>query len=193
MKVFRNHNVIKEVNMRNLKAVLGIAAMLFLSGVAAAQTDDVSHDVIMNVHAIAVIDVTTASVTLEVTAPLLGGDDPQDDTDASTYLQYTSTVASGLTRSITAAWDTGDTAPAGCLLKLVATTQGGKKGSPEAQITMSDVAQPIITGIGSCATGRGTSSGANLTYTLEVDDVESLIAGESKTATVTFTLTDDGA
>jgi len=176
--------------MRNLKqTVLGIALVLALSGLGIAQAT-ASHTVTMNVQAIARIAVT-ANVVLDITAPVFAGDYPADDTDNTAYLQYTVVVSPGQTKNVTAAWASGDTAPAGCELWLTATPQvGGNRGSSAGQIIMSDSAQPVITGIGSCATGRGAGQGAMLTYTLHVSDFTALVAGETQVATVTFTLID---
>lgn len=171
--------------------LLATALCLGLSGVALAATDNTTQSVTMTVNEIAVIDVTGNPATLTVTAPVAGGDVPQNATDNSTYAQYTSTVASGLTRSITAARDSSGTAPAGCSLKVVASGISGNEGSAAAQITITTSAQDIITGIGSCNTGTNATDGAQLTYTLSVDTVTSLVAAESKTATITLTLADD--
>ena len=135
------------------------------------------------------------AITLTVTAPATAGDDFVDGTDNSRYLQYSSNVIAGQTRTITANWAAGNTAPAGCSLRLEVTAinvpPGHQGGSPAGRISMSTTATPIVTGIGGCATGTAATSGAQLTYTLQVDTPGSLVAGASTTVTVTFTLQDD--
>jgi hypothetical protein len=162
---------------------------MFIAGIVFA-ADNAAHDVILNVNEVCLIDLnSTATITLNTIAPAAGGMDPTGDTDASKLLQYTSLVPSGQTRLITANWDALDAAPAGTSLRLVATSVPAGCGSAGAQITLSNLAQNVITGIGSCATGVG-ANGAALLYTFSVDTVGSLVVGDTSTVTVTFTLSD---
>ena len=177
--------------MRNLKAIiagailgLGLVALTF----AVATT---AQTVTLQVNAICVLAVTGNPGTLTVSAPASGGQTPSNPSSNTTYAQYTSTVPASQSRKLTAAWGGTDAAPAGCSLKLAATPSGGtNQGSTAGQITLSATAQDLVTAIKSCATGTGASNGAQLAYTLSVDTVTSLVASESKTATVTLTLTD---
>ena len=179
--------------MKKMKSLILTASLvLFLAGFAAAQTDTASHNVTMVVDPIAVIGVAGGNITITVAAPDNGGETPANPTDTTCYVQYTSTVASGLTRIITAEWGAADVAPAGCSLLVLATPSGGtNEGITGGQQTISNSAENVITGIGSCATGTGGTDGAQLTYTLSVDTLTSLVAGESQTATLTYTLLDD--
>ena len=180
------------MNMRKVKAIL-IGAMfgLGLVGLTFAASSTSTQTVAMQVNAICVAAVTGNPSTLTVTAPTTGGQTPVSVTSATTYVQYTSTVASGTARKITAKWETGDAAPAGCALKLQATPAGGtNQGSTAGQITMTSTAQDIVTTIRSCATGSGGTFGAQLSYALDVSDATALVAAESKTATISLTLTD---
>jgi hypothetical protein len=162
---------------------------MFIAGIVFA-ADTAAHDVILNVNEVCLIDLnSTATITLNTIAPATGGMDPTGDTDASKLLQYTSLVPSGLTRVITANWDATDAAPAGTSLRLQATSVPAGCGTAGAQITLSNVAQNIITAIGSCATGVG-ANGAALLYTFSVDNVNNLVVGDTSTVTVTFTLSD---
>jgi hypothetical protein len=167
-----------------------LLAPLLTVGFLLAQ-DTATQTVTMRVSEICVIDVTGNPSVLVIVPPSDGGDTPANPSDSSTYAQYTSVVASGKTRSITAQWAAGDAAPSGCELQLQAQPAGGNQGTSAGTITLSSTPQNIVTGIGSCATGRGSTQGARLTYTLVINDVESLVAGEEKTVTVTLTLTDD--
>jgi len=177
--------------MRVFKAVLvgavcslGLAGLMFAAATA-------NQTVSMQVNAICVLGVTGSPSTLTVSAPATGGDTPSNPSSNTTYAQYTSTVGASTTRKLTAAWGGSDAAPAGCSLKLTATPSGGtNQGTSAGQITMSATAQDVITTIKSCATGTGGSNGAQLTYVLSVDTVTSLVAAESKSATITLTLTD---
>ena len=177
--------------MKTLKALLvGVVSCLVIAGFALA-VSTANQTVTMQVNAICVLGVTGNPSTLTVSAPATGGQTPSNPSSNTTYAQYTSTVASATTRKLTAAWGGSDAAPAGCSLKLAATPSGGtNQGTTAGEITMSGTAQDVVTTIGSCATGTGPTSGAQLTYTLSVDTVTSLVASESKSATVTLTLTD---
>ena len=177
--------------MKHLKAILiGTVFGLGFVGLTFA-VSTTTQTVTMQVNSICLIAVTGNPSTLSVSAPATGGQSPVNGSSTSTYAQYTSTVASGTTRKITAKWEAGDAAPAGCALKLTATPSGGtNQGTSAGQITVSSTAQDAVTTIRSCVTGTGGSSGAQLSYSLEVSDATALVAGESKTATVSLTLTD---
>jgi len=177
--------------MKAFKAiVVGIACGLGIAGLMFASSQ-ANQTVSMQVNAICVLGVTGNPSTLTVSAPATGGDTPSNPSSTSTYAQYTSTVGAATTRKITAAWGGSDAAPAGCSLKLTATPSGGtNQGTSAGQITMSDTAQDVVTTIRSCATVTGGSNGAQLSYVLSVDTVTSLVAAESKSATITLTLTD---
>ena len=175
-----------------MKRIITICVFIWLlaTGTLFALSDTTSHDVTMQVNEIALIDLNnTAAITLTTNNPANGGDDPLGDTDSTKLLQYTSLAGAALSRNITAQWGATDTAPAGTSLKLQATSIPAGCGTAAAQVTLSNVGQNLITGIGSCATGTG-ASGAALTYTFSIDTVGSLVVGETQTVTVTFTLTD---
>ncbi|MGQ9779876.1 MAG: hypothetical protein ACUVRM_08380, partial [Bacillota bacterium] len=160
-----------------------------LFGVSEAVSDTATQSVTMTVNEIAVIDVAGGNVTLTITAPTQGGAPPANPTNNSTYLQYTSTVPTATTRKITAAFGATDAPPTGTSLKLSATVPAGM-GTAAPQLTLSSTAGDLVTGIGSVYTGTGTTNGAQLNYTLSIDNFSQLVVGESKTVTVTFTLTD---
>jgi len=177
--------------MKTLKTILmGVVSALGIVGFISAATT-VNQTVTMQVNAICVLAVTGNPSTLTVSAPASGGQTPTNPSSSATYAQYTSTVPASQSRKLTAAWGASDAAPAGCSLKLSATPSGGtNQGATAGQITLSATAQDIVTTIKSCATGTSASNGAQLTYTLSVDTLTSLVASESKTATITLTLTD---
>ena len=174
-----------------LKAILfGAVCGLGLTGLMFASATT-TQTVTMQVNAIGVLAVSGNPSTLTVSAPAVGGETPSNASNNGTYVQYTSTVGASNSRKLTAAWSGSDAAPAGCSLKLTATPSGGtNEGSTAGQITVSSTAQDLVTTIKSCATGTGGTSGAQLTYLLAVTSMTDLVAGESKSATVTLTLTD---
>ena len=176
--------------MRKLKTLVLTSAFMLLLGSVVLIADSDAHTVTMTVDSIAVLSLTGGNVTLTVEAPAQGGQTPSSVSSNTNYLQYTSTVPSAQARALTVAWGASDAAPGGCSLKIQATPTGGSEGSTAGQVTITNSAQNVVTSVGSCATGTGGSDGAQLTYTLSVDDMSSLVAGESKQATVTYTLTD---
>lgn len=170
---------------------LTVPLLLLLAGSALGQANVDSHTVTMQVADMAVLNLVGGNITLSIAAPGTGGQQPADDTDATCYLQYTATVPSAQTRTITVAWGGADSAPAGCSLRVTATPSGtAGEGSTAGQRTISSSAQTVVTGIGSCYTGTGGTDGANLSYVLTVTDPASLVSGDSEVATVTYTLTD---
>jgi hypothetical protein len=175
---------------RRKSLILSASLILFLVGTVMAQTDTASHTVTMNINEIAVLNLIGGNITMTVEAPGNGGETPANPADSNCYLQYTSTVADTLTRTIEVAWGGSDAAPAGCSL-LVTATPGAGEGTASAQRTISSTGQTVVTAIGSCATGTGGADGAQLAYVLSVNDVSSLLSDGDKTATITYTLTDD--
>jgi hypothetical protein len=179
--------------MRKLAIVLLTAALLLgLAGVktALSDSDTASHGVTMEVIEIAAMGLNnTNTITLTIDTASSGGASAQDDTDTSKLLQYTSLVSGSTHRSITAQWGSSDVAPDGTQLNLEATSVPTDCGASAGAITLSSTSKPIITGIGSCATGVGPN-GAELTYTLSVLNFTQLKAGDNTTVTITYTLTD---
>lgn len=179
--------------MKTMKIFLaGTVLTLGLAGLTFAETT-ATQMVVMQIGSIAVLGVSGSPAALIVTAPALGGDTPSNPTDSTTYAQYTSTVATSVTRRLQANWaSVVDAAPAGCSLRLTVTPAGlQKQGSSAGQITMTSTATDIVTGIGSCATGVGPTSGAQLAYALWIDTMTDLVAGDNRTVTITLTLTDN--
>ena len=175
--------------MRSIDRWMSFPIVFFLTAVFLPAQTQASHPVTINIQSIAALAIVGGNITLTVDSPASGGDPPDPVRDRSCFLQYTSTVGIGQTRSVSAAWGLTDDAPAGCRLRLRAVPESGE-GVSSGGIRVKETAQSIITEIGLCATGTGDSDGAQLRYTLRVNDVTSLVAGESRTVMVTFTLTD---
>ena len=177
----------KRINIIFLSFTFLLAGVGFLSALSDTAN---THDVTMNIVEIALIDLNdTGLVTLAISAPALGGQDPVGDSDNSKLLQYTIVVSGATTRNVTINWGGADSAPAGTSLLAEATSVPVGCGTAGAQVTVGVGAQSIITGIGSCATGTG-GSGAQITYTFSVDTVSSLDVADDQTVTITYTLTD---
>jgi hypothetical protein len=163
---------------------IGFAGTLFAA-------DTANQSVQLNVDEVCVIAVTGDPAALNITAPATGGQPPASASDNSTYAQYTSVVCGAAKRSLTANWGGADAAPSGCSLSLEVTSLTAGCGSiVVGGITVSSMAQNIVTTIGSCATGTGATDGAQLTYTLGVSDHTQLDSCDDQTVTITLTLTD---
>jgi len=188
--VFNNTQREENSTMKRMKGfyVAGLV-ILGLAGLAFAQTDVANHNVNITVNAIAQLALIggDAAVSVDDTG-ITAGELPNVNEDATTYLQYTSIIASGLTRKITAVTDGNE--PAGCELKASATTGGGTEGSGLSDVALSTSAADVVTGIGACATGTGATDGANITYGLNLT-FASLVETGSTAVQVTWTLTDD--
>lgn len=129
--------------------------------------------------------------SLAFVTPVYGGA-IADATSSGSWLNYTSVVDALLTNRIQVKI-TG-TVPAGTTLKVAAataTTGDGTRGTSPAVVTLGATDQDLITGIGSCYTGTGASSGANLTYTWSVTPTgyASLVSNATASnITVTYTI-----
>lgn len=174
----------------NIRKSAIVFVSLFLIGGWILADDTATQSFRLSVLDICVLGVTGNPSELVIQAPGAGGVTPDNPTDDSTYVVYTSIVGSGQNRIITAQWGESDAAPAGCSLRLEVTEIGGlNEGSAAGEVTMSSTPGTIISSIGSCATGVG-AGGAKLKYTLSVDTLTSLVAGEQKDVTITLTMTD---
>lgn len=162
-------------------------------------TNEDSHSVSVNIPEVALLDLEgTTAITLTPTSPAEAGD-PFDFSSAfnkSIWVNYSSVVKEGKSRTVTAAITTGSV-PAGLNLKVTAGTYtgtgNGTLGKPSAKITLSETAQKVITNIGSCYTENGSGKGHNLTYELELisdSKYNELVEGNTP-VTITYTLTDD--
>jgi hypothetical protein len=181
--------MIKSLRSRSLKTVFAATLCAFLLAGQIRSATTATTAVSVTIASFCLVAVTSSSVNLTIANPATPGGVPSNATSTSTYAQYSSAVASGVTRRITAAWATGNSAPTGCELRLTV-TPGSGQGTSAGQILLSTTDQNIITSIGGCATGTGATSGAQLAYALNIITMTSLVANENKSATITLTLTD---
>ncbi len=162
--------------------------LLFCTVQLYAPQDDIAVSVTVN-EICSIGFSSTATLTLNLLPPTVAGGIPAVNTDSSKLLQYSSLVPSGVVRTITANWDSIDTAPAGTTLSLEATNIPSGCGSESSELTLSPTSQTLITNIGGCNTGTGTN-GVTLAYRFSVNNMTQLAAGTFETVTITFTLTD---
>jgi hypothetical protein len=178
-----------------MKQALTIVFIFCLIGVGSlfAANDSANHDVVITINEVVLIDIApdTTAINLASIAPLVGGDAVTGSSNSTKYLQYTSLVAGGTTREVQARLDALPTVTGVSVSLVSADPAGGpEEGTAGPAVTLSTVDQAIITAISSCATGTAATDGANLTYTLVIDDVSQLVVGATDTVNVTLTLTD---
>lgn len=169
----------------SLFTVLLVAAFSTQMTAQTAQTATAKHTVTVTMPEIALLDIVGTSgknVALGFTSPTASADGTpeaglaiaQNSTPHNKVsLVYTSLVATGKTRRISVKSDAA--LPTGLVLTLAPQAVGaegfGAKGTAVGTaIVITDSDQDVVTGIGSCYTGRTVgSSGSELIYSVEWD------------------------
>jgi hypothetical protein len=106
------------------------------------------------------------------------------------YINFTSAVNLGVTRTITAQITSGSI-PSGMSLKLTITPASGMvgtRGTNVSSINLSGTQQVIVSGIGGSYTGLGSGYGYNLKFELVISDYSQLRSG-STSLSITFSIT----
>ena len=167
------------------KVLLMVLALLVIGAGAAFGQLTATHDIVIDITAVAAIAVDTPAVdvTLNTIAPLLPGD-PVGGSSGNKAIFYTVLTPLGNPYRITAAVDAIQ--PAGTAVSVTATPGAGN--GTGATITLDTVAQNLITAIGSTATGRDPLTAPDLEYTLVITDSTQLVPGSGTRITVTLTL-----
>ncbi|HKJ79431.1 MAG TPA: hypothetical protein VKA10_07845 [Prolixibacteraceae bacterium] len=188
------------------KVTVTFAAILFFLGTAIAQDDNsAKHNVSIDIPTIAILDIEdadgeAASISLEPNIDVLEAGDAVSftgATDNSLWLNYTSVVTDGATRTVSAKISSGaSTLPEGISLVLSVAGASNGKGTlgtaVSGDITLGASNETIVNNIGSCYTENGATNGHNLTYKVAMDNDEfaSLVA-TNYTVEVTYTITDN--
>ncbi len=182
--------------MRTLRTgILVLVVLLAGAAIGVAQT----HDVTINIGAVAALAVDTpaTAVVLTTQAPGAPGD-PVDGTSDTKAIFYT--VLTAVNYRITAQLSALPV-PAGVGTAIAGDVDiqvnadpaigpgAGTNGASPGDVTLTTAAQDIITGIGSTVTSRNAGTAPLLTYTLLVNNVSRLAVGDTDTVTVTLTLT----
>lgn len=173
-----------------------LIVLLGFSLVCAAQsTASVSVNASLPTVTLLDIEPTTSAISLTLQTPVEAGFPVTVPADNATkWLNFTSAVAVGGSRKITAQVTSG-TIPNGLRLKLSLSNYtgsgAGTLGSPVSSAYLSTSAQNIVTGIGGAYTGNGSNNGYNLTYGLEINSYSQLRHNASTTLTITYTILDN--
>ncbi len=186
--------------MKRTKCFSLIMAVILAIGLpltAMGLTDTTTDVFTITVDEVAEIAVQGAVTDFTVSTPGAGSEgDALSVTaaDSATSLEYTSTIATGNTRDITAAVTSGDI-PVGLNLNITSGAPGGT-GTVGTLVALGQdfsngdlTGGNIITGVGSCNTA---TSGPTLTYTLTVANIANVIVTTATSITVTYTLAEDG-
>ncbi len=176
-------------------------ASIFLSKVAVSQSDVTSHSIKIEIPRVALLGLLSEDskeINYEVDNPNTAGNSIRyEKVKNKIWLNYSSIIRSkNQKRKIVASIK--DALPSGFSLKLsthkTANSGTGELGVPANEVTLSNVPSDIITGIGSCYTGKGTNKGYLLKYTLEFDKSSAnyaLLSSKSFQLNILYTLTDD--
>ncbi|MCF6332238.1 MAG: hypothetical protein L3J11_03060 [Draconibacterium sp.] len=203
--------------MKNLSFIF--ATVLFFAGATVSNakdnndTSEAQHTVAITIPTIALVDVEGASgeattINLSPDVSSLEAGEKIDFTsvsDNSLWLNYTSIISGSNNngngnnnsneRVITVELNDASNLPSGVEINLstgaVSTGNGNKGEEVTGTITLSETAQNIVTGIGSCYTESGYQKGHQLTYGLSMDDAsyEDLTA-DSYEVTITYTISE---
>lgn len=181
-----------------------VAGLTICSVSAMAQdTNKDKHNIDIKIPEVALLDIeakSSTTLTFEGKAPTEAGLAIEFGTDANKdlWLNYSSIVGSKTekSRDVTVQITSG-TVPNGLSIEVAAEKDAGggagTVGTPAGTLTLSSAAQKIITGVGSCYTGDGTTKGHNLSYLVKLDNSKygDLDFDQSGSVEVTYTLTDN--
>lgn len=139
----------------------------------------------------------TSALNMVGNAPDIAGDQVnlKSANSSKVWLNYSSVVAKNQKRKVTATV-VGEV-PKGVILRLnimESSGQGrGEMGRSNGKLALSNNPTDIISGIGSCYTGKGIQNGHLLSYEVEIDPAQLYQNNQAQEATlsVVYTLTDD--
>jgi len=181
--------------MKQCKFLLisGGAFLFFSANVMAQDTQEAGQAVTYTIPAMAILDIEGTAPALSFVVPEQAGSPIAAVTNNATWLNYTSVIVTGTTNKVSVALS--QAMPVSTTLKVTAGADAaagnGTMGTAPAPVTLSAIAQDIITGIGSCYTGDGISKGHNLTYEWSVDAAgyAALVTNaQASDVTVTYTI-----
>lgn len=175
-----------------MKTITTLIILLLFGGYADVLSQTTVHAVSVTLPEVALLDVEGDEVTLEFDKPAEAGSPLIMPANSAKWLNYTSAVVAGSTRSI--AVSINQTIPGLDLTLQPAAALGGNGmlGVPTLPVTLSTNPQTIISGIGGGYTGNGTASGHQLTFSVVPNNYANM-AASNYTVTLTYTISDDGA
>ena len=150
--------------------LLFVFIVLFWGGKAFAQDNSVKMPIVLSIPSIALVDFAGTDTRVTFISGKGAEQIITPSTLDKTWINYSSIVDGKSTNNISVNLSSMNT-PAEIRIKLdVGQDVGagaGTIGKPIGQITLTPYPQDIITGIGSCYTGRGAQKGHQLIYSWE--------------------------
>lgn len=174
-------------------AIVLVSFVLVAFQVKSQDANEASENISYSLPVMRIIDLEGPPPSLTFQVPTNGGATISDASSNTSWINYTSITESGNSNKITVSIS-GDNVPAGTKFKVQAAEYSGNgdgdMGIPAGLVVLSASPQDLITSIGSCYTGTGTTNGHQLTYTwtIESDGYSSLAAVGSSTITATYTI-----
>ena len=164
------------------KVLLAASLIVGLEAVAMAVTDSCTQTVTITFSEAADIAVSGDPATLTIGAPVTAGGLPADQTDATTTMAWTSSVADTLTRKITGSIDGLFN---GINLYATVATPGGADGTSAGETLFAAAVTDydFVTAI-----GNSNTSSQTITYRASVTTI---VAPYTASQIVTWTLTED--
>ncbi len=175
------------------KLIIFTLFILLITNWGFSQTQTM-HDLYFTIPEIAILDIepNTNDIILDFNAPIEAGDQLEELSDNTKWLNYTSTVTkSGLLKNITAQIVSSIQIPGFKLELIVSNYSGGGMGvlgTPVGIIDLTTTAQTIITGIGGCYTNTGANSGHRLEYNASINDYSIFEISATPTIDIIYTI-----
>lgn len=170
-----------------------IIALSLCQWVAFCQTTATAN-VGLNLPSIAMLDIeNSGSINLSFTSPSEAGSPLiNNSTNNSAWLNFTSALGIGKSRSVSVQIASGSNSGYEIILQPQAYSGGGagQLGNRIPSINLSNTPQKVVNNIGGAFTGSGLGSGYNLKYSLAITNYGAL-RKENTTFTIIYTLTDD--
>lgn len=154
-----------------------------------------SQNVSLTLPSIALLDIApnNTAFNLNMVAPTEAGNIiVVSNTNNSKWINFTSAVATGITRRITA--QVSGSLPNGVNLKLITSNYAGSGagilGISLGTIYLTNTAQTVVNNIGGAFTGDGSNNGYNLNYSIEIANYD-LLRSQTTTFTIIYTILDN--
>lgn len=187
------------MTLKNSVRVFAILLAVVHSAIGFAQNIS-SADVSFSIPEVALIDIEPSvnnTINFEVVAPPESGDEPvvSNSTNEDLWLNYTSAQAHvGSGRSISAMLS--ENVPDGISLYVRASKYSGigdgvKAGKQTKAKKLTQNPVTIVRNIKNFYTGNGVGNGHQLTFTMEITDIEAINSTSNANFVVTYTLTDN--
>lgn len=150
-----------------------------------------------NLQEVAMIDLKpdNLTVSLNLSSALEAGEKAIIvEANNNKWINFSSAVIEGNSRSISIQMDLGQKAPPGINLKLNTVkykgSGNGELGSATSDVILDDQPQTIVSGIKGAYTGDGIETGYKLTYSLYIYDYALLDFNQTANLNITLTLSD---